>query len=395
MKPCPRPFPLSPAGWLALVCLGLASCEPGKEGAAGGQMPPAEVSVTEVKQETVPIITELPGRVASMRVAEVRARVTGIVQKQLFREGADVKAGDILFQIDPALLQASLDSAEASLARSEANVAQAEQKIARNKPLLATKAVSQQDYDDTVTALALAKADVLASKAARETATINLGYTKVVSPISGRIGQARVTEGALVSAAEATPMSLVQQMDPVYFDFTQSSTEMLKLRRAMESGKLKSAGEGQAKVTLLLEDGSTYKHDGKLLFSDVTVDPTTSMVTLRAEFPNPEKILLPGMFGRGRLEQAVNNQALTVPQRTLARGPNGTATLMVVNAENKVEIRQVRADTSFGDKWVVTGSIKAGERVIVEGSQKVASGAVVKPVPFVPTADKNAAPAQQ
>ncbi|MDB6137858.1 MAG: acrA, partial [Verrucomicrobiaceae bacterium] len=174
--------------------------------------------------------------------------------------------------------------------------------------------------------------------------------------------------------------------------FTQSSTEMLKLRRAMESGKLKSAGEGQAKVTLLLEDGSTYQHDGKLLFSDITVDPTTGMVTLRAEFPNPEKILLPGMFGRGRLEQAVNNQALTVPQRTVARGPNGTATLMVVNAENKVEIRQIRADSGYGDKWVVTGSVKAGEHVIVEGSQKVAAGAAVKPVPYVPQQPSATAP---
>ncbi len=379
-----RPSLLFPL--LGLSMFGLVSCEPENKSAGppSGGMPPAEVSVTEVQQETVPIITELPGRVASMRVAEVRARVTGIVQKQLFKEGAEVKEGDVLFQIDPALLEASLDSVQASLARSQANVAQADLKISRNKPLLATKAVSQQDYDDAITAQSLAKADVLASKAALETATINLGYTKVVSPINGRIGQARVTEGALVTAAEATPMGLVQQMDPIYFDFTQSSTEMLKLRRAMESGQLKSSPDGGTRVTLLLEDGSTYKHEGKLLFSDITVDPTTGMVTMRAEFPNPDKVLLPGMFGRGRVQQAVDNKALTVPQRVLARGPNGTATLMVVNGENKVDFRQVRADSSFGDKWVVTGDIKAGERVIVEGSQKVAAGAAVKPVPFVP-----------
>ncbi|MDB6075319.1 MAG: efflux transporter periplasmic adaptor subunit, partial [Verrucomicrobiaceae bacterium] len=222
-----------------------------------------------------------------MRVAEVRARVTGIVQKQLFKEGADVKEGDVLFEIDPALLEANLDSVKASLARSEANVAQADQRIARNKPLLATKAVSQQDNDDAITEQSLAKADVLAAKALLEKATINLGYTKVISPINGRIGQARVTEGALVSSAEATPMGLVQQMDPIYFDFTQSSTEMLKLRGAMESGQLKSSPDGGTRVTLLLEDGSTYKHEGKLLFSDITVDPTTGMVTRRAEFPNP------------------------------------------------------------------------------------------------------------
>lgn len=373
--------------WLAASCLALlASCEPGKEGGAsgppGGQMPPAEVSVVEVQQETVPVTTELPGRVAAQRTADVRARVTGIVQKQLFTEGADVKAGDVLFQIDPALLQASLDSAKATLARAEANLAQAKQRVGRNKPLLATKAVSQQDYDDTASAQAVAAAEVLQAKSAVDTANINLEYTKVTSPINGRIGTAKVTEGALVSSGEATLMASVRQMDPVYFDFTQSSTEMLRLRRAVESGQLMKAPDGGTRVTLKLEDGSIYKHEGRLLFSDVAVDPTTGMVTLRAEFPNPDKILLPGMFGRIKVLEAVNNQALTVPQRVVVRGPNGDATLMVVNAENKVEIRQVKADTAFEDKWVVSGPVKAGEKVIVEGSQKVMAGAPVKPVPF-------------
>lgn len=345
-------------------------------------MPPAEVSVVEVQQETVPVTTELPGRVAAQRTADVRARVTGIVQKQLFTEGADVKAGDVLFQIDPALLQASLDSAKATLARAEANLAQAKQRVGRNKPLLATKAVSQQDYDDTASAQAVAAAEVLQAKSAVDTANINLEYTKVTSPINGRIGTAKVTEGALVSSGEATLMASVRQMDPVYFDFTQSSTEMLRLRRAVESGQLMKAPDGGTRVTLKLEDGSIYKHEGRLLFSDVAVDPTTGMVTLRAEFPNPDKILLPGMFGRIKVLEAVNNQALTVPQRVVVRGPNGDATLMVVNAENKVEIRQVKADTAFEDKWVVSGPVKAGEKVIVEGSQKVMAGAPVKPVPF-------------
>lgn len=357
-------------------------------GAPGAGAPPApEVSVVTVACESITLTTELPGRIEAMRNAEVRARVAGILLKRLFEEGADVQANDLLLQIDPAPTQAALDSAKASLARALANQKQTQAKADRFKPLVEANAVSKQDYDDAVAAALQADADVLAGKAAVETAQLNLGYTQVSAPISGRIGKAKVTEGALVGQNEATPLATIQQMDPIYFDFTQSSTEVLKLRRALESGKIKSIAPGEAKVTLLLEDGTVYPHAGKLLFSDITVDPSTGMVTLRALMPNPEKLLLPGMFARGRLEQAVNNSAITVPQQAVMRGADGQAMVMIVNAENKVEPRPIQTDAAQGNKWIVSDGLKAGERVIVEGIMKAPPGTAVKTVPF------NAAPA--
>lgn len=371
----------------ALVFLG-GGCgrqpEAGKPGAAGAgpAMPPPQVGVITIKPEPVAITTELPGRIAAVRTAEVRARATGILLKQLFREGAEVKADDILFQIDEAPLRASLNSAKAGLAKAEANVKQTQAKANRYKALVAINAVSKQEYEETDAAAGQGNADVLTAKAAVETAELNLGYAKVAAPISGRIGKAKVTEGALVTAAEATQLATIQQLDPIYFDFTQSSTEMLRLKKQMEAGQLKSVAPGQAKVTLLLEDGSVYPLEGKLIFSDVTVDPTTGMVTLRAEFPNPDGLLLPGMFARARLEQAVDKDAITVPQRGVTRNPDGTGTVFVVGEENKVEPRIVRTANAIGSKWLVTDGLSAGETVILEGFQKIRPGGTVDPVPF-------------
>jgi membrane fusion protein (multidrug efflux system) len=332
--------------------------------------------------EALTLTTELPGRIDAVRVAEVRARVAGILLKRQFEEGADVKAGDVLLEIDPAPLQAILSSAKAVLAKAEANLKQAQAKADRYKALVEFNAVSKQDYDEAAAMALQAAAEVLAGKAGVETASLNLGYATVTAPITGRIGKAKVTEGALVGQNEATPLATIQQLDPIYFDFTQSSTEVLRLRRALEQGKLKSLAPGEAKVTLLLEDGTIYPHPGKLLFSDITVDLTTGMITLRALAPNPEHLLLPGMFARGRLEQAVDSAALTVPQRAVMRGPDGSATVLVVNATNTVEVRVIQAEATRGDKWIVSNGLKPGERVIVEGLQKAMPGQPVTPVPF-------------
>lgn len=344
--------------------------------------PPPEVGVITVQSESVPVTTELPGRIDPVRTAEVRARVAGILLKRVFEEGSQVKAGQVLFQIDPAPLQAAYDSAKASLAKAQANLTQAQSQADRYKVLVKINAVSKQDYDNAIAAAAQGNAEVLAAKAALETASLNLGYATVKAPISGRIGKALVTEGALVGQGEATEMAVIQQMNPIYFDFTESSTELLKLRREMENGQLKSVAPGEAKVTLLLEDGTVYPHEGKLLFSDVTVDPTTGMVTLRAEFPNPDDVLLPGMFARAQLEQAVNNQAITVPERGVTHGPGGTASVMAVTPDNKVEMVPVTVSSTVSNQWIVTSGLKAGDRVVLEGLQKIQPGMTVNPVPF-------------
>jgi membrane fusion protein (multidrug efflux system) len=367
-----------------LALFSLAGC--GQKQQQASAPPPPEVGVITVQTAPLPITTELPGRIDPVRTAEVRARVAGILLKQAYREGSDVKAGDVLFQIDPAPLQAIYDSAKAALAKAEASVKQAQAQADRDAVLVKIHAVSQQDYDTAVSAAAQGSADVLAAKAALETASLNLGYTTVTAPISGRIGKALVTEGALVGQNEATELAVIQQLDPIYFDFTQSSTEGLKLRQAFAAGKLKSVAPGEAKLTLLLEDGTVYPLAGKLLFSDITVDPTTGMVTLRAEFPNPDDLLLPGMFARARLEQAVDSQAITVPQRGVTYGADGNPTVMVVTPDDKVEIRPVTVSSAAGNDWIVTSGLKAGEQVILEGFQKVQPGMTVKPVPFEPAA---------
>ncbi|MEO6919981.1 MAG: efflux RND transporter periplasmic adaptor subunit [Collimonas sp.] len=363
------------------VLSAVAAC--GKKPDAQGAPPPAGVSIITIAPERLALTTELPGRLEATRIAQIGARAAGIVLKRSFREGSDVKAGQTLYLIDPAPLRATYDSAQAALAKAEANLTTATLKAQRYKPLVEVNAVSKQDYDDTVATQKQAAADVASAKAARETASLNLGYATVTSPISGRIGKALVTEGALVGQGEVTQLATVQQIDPIYVNLTQSSTDILKLQEAMRKGQLESAGQGQAKVTLETEDGHAYPQAGKLLFSDLTVDPNTGSVTLRAEFPNPDHSLLPGMYVRAKLEQAVNASALTVPQQAVQRDLNG-ASVFVVGADNKVTVQPVKADTAQGNSWIVTEGLKAGDKVIVDGLQKVKPGAVVNPSPWHP-----------
>ena len=364
-------------------------------GPAAGAPPPAEVAVVTIAPTRLALTTELPGRLEASRVAQVRARVPGIVLKRTFEEGSNVKAGQVLFRIDPASLQATFSSTQASVAKAEANVAQAALKVQRYKPLVETNAISKQEYDDALTAQKQASADLATARATRQSAGLSLGYATVTAPIAGRIGRAQVTEGALVGQGEATPMATVQQVDPIYVNLTQSSTEVLQLRRALSSGKLQAAGDNAARVTLVTEDGQAYPQSGRLLFSDLSVDESSGAVTLRAAFPNPGRMLLPGMYVRARLEQAVNEAALTVPQQAIQRTTDG-ASVMVVGADNKVVARPIKADASQGNLAIVTSGLKPGERVIVEGLQKAKPGATVKAVQWagvngVPTAPMSAA----
>ena len=342
-------------------------------------MPPAAVTFVPVATENVTITRDLPGRIDAVRAAEIRARVTGILLKRTFQEGADVKAGDVLFQIDPAPLEAAHDSAAANLARAEANAKQAQNQVNRFRELIAVNAVSKQDADNSESAVAIAAAEILAAKAALATVELNLGYATVTAPISGRIGKAEVTEGALVGQGDTTRLAVIQQLDPIYFDFTQSSGDLLALKR--------SAAD-QDKVTLLLEDGTQYDQPGRVLFSEASVDESTGMVTLRAEFPNPKRDLLPGMFARARVVQSIQENAITVPQRAVARGIGGMGSVMVIDDTDHAQARVVQTGEVTGDKWVITSGLKPGERVIMEGLLKVRPGAPVVPSPFV-TADKN------
>lgn len=360
----------------------LASCQ--KQAAPLGPPPAPEVTVLAVQAETVRITTELPGRINPMREAQVRARATGILTRRLFDEGADVKQGEVLFEIDPAPLAAALNSARAESARIEAGLKEARATVERYKGLVEINAVSRQVYDRAEAMAAQLEAELFARKAAIETAELNLGYAKVTAPIAGRIGKALVTEGALVSATEATQLAVIRQLDPVYLDITQSSTEVLRLRRALAEGSMKNAGAGGASITLILDDGTRYPHLGKLLFTDVSVDPATGMITLRAEVPNPDGLLMPGMFARGELVQGVMTNVVTIPQRTMVRGAAGRVTVLVVNDESKVEVRSIEVHREIGSKVIVANGLKAGERIIVEGSQKAPPGSVVRAVPFNP-----------
>jgi membrane fusion protein, multidrug efflux system len=365
---------------LLLAAVAVAACSR-KPAGPPAQSAPIEVGVVTVTPTPVTLTRELPGRTSAFRVAEVRARVNGIVLKRLFTEGSDVKEGQKLFLIDPAPYQAALDGAKAALARAQANVANARLQAERNADLVKDNAVSRQEYETAMASLKTADADVAAARAAEQTARINLGYTTVTSPVSGRIGRSAVTEGAYVQAGQATLLATVQQLDPVYVDLTQSTSEVMKLRRDLESGKLQSAGNGRAKVRLVTEDGREYGQEGALQFADVTVDPSTGSIALRALFPNPKGELLPGMFVRARLDEGVNPQALLVPQTGVTRDQKGLPTALVVNSEKKVERRQLVTDRAVGDAWLVTAGVKPGEQVIVEGLQKVRPGALVNPVP--------------
>ncbi|MRR58831.1 MAG: efflux RND transporter periplasmic adaptor subunit [Deltaproteobacteria bacterium] len=343
---------------------------------------PPEVGVVEVQPQRLVLTTELSGRTSPHLIAEVRPQVGGIIQKRLFTEGSDVKAGQVLYQIDPASYRAAFASARAAQARAEANLIPARLKAERFRDLVKINAVSRQDYDDAHALLKQAEADVAATKAAVETARINLAYTRVTAPIAGRIGRSSVTDGALVTASQPAALATIQQLSSMYVDVTQSSAEMLRLKKNLASGLLKNNGSAQAKVKLLLEDGSAYPLTGTLKFSEVTVDQSTGSITLRAIFPNPQQTLLPGMFVRAILEEGVSEQAILVPQRGVTRDSAGNAAVLVVGAEEKVEMRTIKVARTVGDNWLVSEGLKAGDRVILEGVQKARPGTTVKAVPF-------------
>ena len=370
---------------LALLSLLMSGCgKPSDTPLASASRPSAQVGVVTVTQGDVGLITELPGRLEASRVAQVRARAAGILQKRLFREGSDVKVGQALFAIDAAPYAAAVASARAGQARAEANVGQATALVDRYKPLVEANAISKQEYANAVAAQKQAQADVAVGKANVQTANINLGYAAVTAPISGRIGRALVSEGALVGQGEATQLAVIQQINPLYVNFTQSASETMKLRSAMESGQLKRAsGADAASVRILLEDGTEYASAGRLLFSDLTVDATTGQVTLRAEVPNAGGQLLPGLYVRVRLEQAQATNAITLPQQAVTRTAQGD-TVMVVAPDGKVTPRTIRIGSAKGTQWVVLDGLKTGEQVMVDGFQKLQGGAPVKAVPWQP-----------
>ncbi|MFL9894360.1 efflux RND transporter periplasmic adaptor subunit [Paraburkholderia sp. RL17-383-BIF-A] len=382
------PFRLISAATAAVL---LAACGP-KQSAPPPQTP--EVGVVTVQPTAVPVVTELPGRTSAFLVAQVRARVDGIVLRREFTEGSQVKAGQRLYKIDPAPYIATLNNAKATLAKAQANLVSTTAQANRYKVLVAANAVSKQDYDNAVASEGQAAADVAAGKAAVDTAQINLGYTDVVSPVSGQVGISQVTPGAYVQASAATLMATVQTLDPVYVDLTQSSLDGLKLRREMQEGRLKTSGPDAAKVSLILEDGRTYSEKGKLQFTDVTVDQGTGSVTVRAIFKNADKVLLPGMFVRARIEEGVNDHALVVPQVGVTHDQKGQPTALVVGNDNKVVLRQLTTSGTYGSNWVVESGLNPGDRVIVQGTDKAKPGMQVKTVaaqlPATPASDASA-----
>ncbi len=366
----------------------LAGCKEGPASASGA-MPPSAVDVVTLNQTPLTLTTELSGRTSAHRIAEVRPQVNGIILKRYFVEGSDVKAGQVLYQIDPATYEAAVASAEASLAKAEATEQSARLKAKRYAELVKVKAISTQDYDDAQASWKQAVAEIAAAKAALKSARIDLGYTKVRATISGRIGKSSVTEGALVTAQQAASLTTIQQLDPIYVDVTQSTTDLLQLRQLYASGQLEHTQDG-AVVHFVLENGAAYPHSGKLEFSDVTVDETTGMVTVRALAPNPDRLLLPGMFVRAILIQGEQPNGLLVPQAAVSRTAKGGASVLLVNADNKVEQREIEVGRAFHGNWVVESGLKGGERVIVAGLQKVRPGAEVAPKDVTP-----ATPAKQ
>ncbi len=347
---------------------------------------PAEVAVATVEFRSVALTAELPGRTAAYRIAEIRPQVHGIVLERGFVEGADVPAGSVLYRIDPAPYQAAFEQAKASLALAEANLPALRTRADRMKEMVAIRAAGQQDHDDAAAALLGAEARVAAARAAVESARINLEYTPIRSPISGRIGRSSVTPGALVTAYQPVPLAVVQQLDPIYVDVPQSSADLLRLRRSLESGLLRRDEAVARKVRLVLEDGTPYPIEGTLQFRDVTVDPATGSVTLRMVFPNPEHVLLPGMFVRAIVETGVAERAILVPQQGVARDTRGNPVAWVVGASDRVEQRSLEVDRAIGDSWLVTKGLAPGDRVIVEGLQRVRPGVAVRAVPFAPAA---------
>ncbi|MBM4270853.1 MAG: efflux RND transporter periplasmic adaptor subunit [Deltaproteobacteria bacterium] len=360
-------------------------------GCKGGQQSPSqvpEVAVVTVKPQAVELTMELPGRTSAYLVAEIRPQVSGLIQKRLFREGSDVKTGQVLYVIDPAPFQATLDNAKAALGRAEANVPAVRLRAERIRELLADKAVSQQDHDDASAALKQAEADVEYWKAAVESARINLRYTRITAPISGRIGRSTVTDGAMVTAYQPMSLATIQQLDPIYVDVPQSTTELQRLKRNLESGRLNQKGANQRKVKIILEDGTMYPSEGTLQFRDVTVDPTTGSIIMRVVVQNPKGVLLPGMFVRSILKEGVQEKAILIFQQAVSRDPKGNPIALIVDAEGKVQQRTLTLDRAIDDKWMVLSGLQAGDQVIVEGMQKVRPGVSVKAVPFEPGASR-------
>lgn len=347
-------------------------------------MPPPAVGVLELEAHPVPVVNELPGRVAATRISEVRARVSGILQERVFEQGTLVKQGDVLYRIDPKLFRVRVASAEASLRRAEATRDNAKVQLARQTTLRERNVASGIDYDTAAVNLAQAEADVALQQAALEEAKINLEYTEVRAPITGIIGAALVTEGALVTADGSSNLALIQQIDPVYADFTQSAQDLLALRRAVSEGRLESPAPGKASVELVFDGGDVYGEKGKLLFSSANVDSTTGQVTLRAEFPNSNGDLLPGMYVRVKVEQAVRQNAITVPQRAVIRSPDGKAQVYVIESDDTAKVRDVELGNASGQEWVVENGLKAGEKIVVDGVQKVQPDTKVAPEPWVP-----------
>lgn len=379
-KGCPR------RGWTrALTALWslllLMACESGY-GQQPVQAPVPEVAVVTIEPQQVELTTELPGRTAACLISEIRPQVNGIIQKRHFKEGSDVKAGALLYQIDPAPFQVSYDSAKASLGKAQANLPSIRSRAERYRELLADKAVSHQDYDDAAAAVEQVKAEIEYWKAAVEAARINLGYTRVTAPISGRIGRSSVTDGALVTAYQAATLATIQQLDPIYVDVAQSSAELLRLKRNIEAGRLTSDKEKASKVRILLEDGTSYPLEGALQFRDVTVDPATGSFTLRIVVPNPEVLLLPGMFVRAVVQEGIASQAILVPQQGVTRTPKGDPVALTVDEAGVVQQRMLALNRAIGDKWLVSSGLSSGDRVIVEGMLNIRPGATVKAVPL-------------
>lgn len=370
------PSSLRPLLFAGAIGFFLTACQD-KQPAAAGERPPTEVTVVTVAPQQVSLTTELPGRAVAFRKAEVRPQVSGLLQRRLFEEGTTVEAGQQLYQIDAERYEAAVQTAKANLAKAKANATSAQAREKRYQNLLGQKAISQQDYDDALATSRQAAADVAVSEAALVTAQIDLDYTRVLAPISGRIGKSNVTEGALVSAQQAGVLATIHQLDPIYVDLAQPAARILDLRRQIMSGEL--AARDSAPVTITLEDGTAYPHIGELQFTEMNVNETTGTVVVRALFPNPDHLLMPGMFVRAEIQEGVRSQALLVPQRGITRDREGNATALVVNAENKVEVRTLTASRAVGNNWLVENGLAAGDRVIVEGLQKVAPGATVKP----------------
>jgi membrane fusion protein, multidrug efflux system len=365
---------------LISVLFALTAC--GRSQGGSGPQGVPEVAIVVVKQERIPVITELPGRTSPYLVAEVRPQVSGIIQKRFFTEGADVKAGEVLYQIDPAPYEAAYAGARAALARAEANVVSIRNRVNRYKELVTVNAVSRQDHDDASAALKQAEAEIEANKAATETARINLAYTRITAPISGRTGKSNVTVGALATAHQGSPFTTIQQLDPIYVDATQSSANLLEFKSHIAAGRIRGEDPGQAQVKLLLEDATPYPLEGTMKFSDITVDQSTGSFILRMVFPNPKHTLLPGMYVRVRVQEGVVDRAILAPQQGVSRDPKGNPVALIVDDSDKVQQRILTLGRAIGDKWNVSDGLKPGDRLIVEGSQRVRPGATVKVVPF-------------